>query len=197
MNNPQTSSASPIPPPPSPPAGSGRGCLKVGMIGCGVVGLLGIIGIVAMALWWNRNSGEITSRAGEAVREGARYGLASDEAGCFETARRRIGTDPTVAGTFAVGAYARACLEYSRETPGFCENVPPMTAIRRTAEWNQQRCGTDAGCRHVSQVVQQYCTEGRTKRTAADTLLMTGAGTPPAGSAPPAAGGAEPDSNSF
>lgn len=174
MNNPQTPpppSASPLPPPP-PSAGAGRGCLKVGLIGCGIVGLIGIIGIVAMVIWWKRNSDEFTTTAGAAAREGARLGLASDEAACVEAAQRRIGTIPTVAGSFAVGAFARACLEYSRQTPGFCENVPPMTAIRRSAEWHQQRCGTDAGCRNVNQVVQQYCTDGRPKRTAADTMLM-------------------------
>jgi hypothetical protein len=182
MNTPTAApppAAAPPPPPPPPQKGTGRGCLKVGLIGCGALALLAIIGIAATAIWWNRNKDEFTASAGAAAREGARYGLASDEAACFEAARRRIGTDATVAATFGVGTFARACLEYSRETPGFCENVPPPTAIRRSVEWQQQRCGNDAACRNVSQVVQQYCGGGRPKRTAADTLLMMGDSAPP------------------
>lgn len=197
MNNqtPPPSSASPIPPPP-PRTGSGRGCLKVGLIGCGVVGVLGIIGIVAMALWWNRNSGELTASASAAARDGARFGLVRDEAACFEEARRRVADGTSVSQTFSAGAFARSCFEYSRETAGFCENVPPVTAIRRSAEWQQQKCGSDMGCRNVSQVVQQYCTEGRPKRTAADTLLFSGDSAPAGGPAPPPAS-TPADSNSF
>lgn len=187
-----------IPPPPPPPPGNRRGCLRVGLIGCGVVAALLVIGIVAWAVWWNRNSDEITASAGAATREGARFGLVRDEAACFDEAKRRAAAVTTVTDGFAVGAFAQACLEYSRSTPGFCENVPPITSIRRSAEWVQQRCGTDAGCRNVSQVVQQYCTGGRTKRVAGDTLLMDADGAPPpAGRAPPAAGAAEADSSTF
>lgn len=179
MNN-QTrppSSTSPIPPPP-PRSGSGRGCLRAGLIGCGVVGLLGLIGIVAMAVWWNRNSDEFTASAGAAARDGARFGLMRDEAACFDEARRRVAGGTSASQTFSAGAFARSCFEFSRETPGFCDNVPSPTSIRRSVDWQQQKCGTDMGCRNVSQVVQQYCTGGRPKRTAADTLLFPGDGAP-------------------
>ena len=63
-------------------------------------------------------------------------------------------------------------MEYSRETPGFCDDVPPPTSLRRSVEWQQQRCGGDRGCRNAGQVVAGYCAEGRPKRTAADTLLV-------------------------
>jgi hypothetical protein len=184
MTDPQTPHPrSPIPPPP-PRQGSRRGCLHAGLAGCGALALLAVIAIVAGTIWWRRNGDELTARAGEAAREGARAGLVSDEAACFETAPRRIGTGATVADNFAVGAFARACLEFSRETPGFCDNVPPVTALRRSTEWAQQRCGAgNTACQHVSQVVQQYCAAGRPKRTAADTLLMDNGAAPASGSA--------------
>ena len=162
----------PIPPPPPRAPASGRGCLKVGLIGCGVVVLLGIALVVSWLLWWNRNSDTLESAAGVAVREGARYGLAHDEQACFDEGARRANDQPSLAEGFAAGAFVRACLEYSRQTPGFCDNVPPITAVRRNIEWQQQRCGGDRGCRNAGQVVAGYCAEGRPKRTAADTLLM-------------------------
>jgi hypothetical protein len=176
-----------IPPPPPSPPGSRRGCLRVGLIGCGVLALLIVIGFVAMAIWWNRNSDEFTASAGAAAREGARFGLVRDEAACFDEAKRRAASGTTVAQNFAVGSFARACMEYSRPTEGFCENVPPVTAIRRSAEWQVERCGGDAACRNVAQVAQQYCTAGRTKRVAGDTLLMDAGGASPPASAPPPA----------
>ena len=57
--NPPPSSYQPIPPPPPRPPGSGRGCLRMGLIGCGVLLLLGIGAVVAASIWWKRNSGDI------------------------------------------------------------------------------------------------------------------------------------------
>jgi hypothetical protein len=199
MTAPQTpppNAYSPIPPPP-PPTGSRRGCLRVGLIGCGVLAVLAIIGIAVSAVWWNRNRDDITASAGAAAREGARFGLVRDEAACIQEAQRRAATGATLSDDFAVGAFARSCLEYSRPTPGFCENVPPVTSIRRSVEWQQQRCGTDAACRDVSQVVQQYCAADRTKRPATDTLLMGADGAPPPAGTPPPGAAAEPDSGTF
>ncbi len=164
-------------------------------MGCGVLAVLAIIGIAVSAIWWNRNREDITASAGAAAREGARFGLVRDEAACIQEAQRRAATGATLSDNFAVGAFARSCLEYSRPAPGFCENVPPVTSIGRSVEWQQQRCGTDSACRNVSQVVQQYCTAGRPKRAAADTLLMGADGAPPPAVTPPA--GTAADSGTF
>lgn len=196
-NQPPSSFQSPIPPPPPRPQGSGRGCLRVGLIGCGVLLLLGILAVVAGGIWWKRNQGDITAEAVVAAREGARFGIANDEAACFEQAKQRAGGSTSVAGAFSVGAYMRSCLEFSRQTPAFCDDVPPQGALRRTIEWQSARCGDDAECRNVAQVVQQYCTSGRVKRPPADTMRLMGDsldfGTSPA----PPSGGAAADSGTF
>jgi hypothetical protein len=195
---PQPSSAPPpIPPPPQRAPGSRRGCLRVGLIGCGVLLLLGIIAIVASGIWWKRNRGGIEAEATAAAREGARFGVANDEAACFEQAKQRASGSMSVAGSFSVGAYMRSCLEFSRPTQAFCDDVPPVGSLRRTVEWQGARCGDDADCRNVAQVVQQYCTTGRTKRPPADTVrVMTDSINFGARPAPPA-GKAAPDSGSF
>jgi hypothetical protein len=189
---------SPLPPPPPRPQRSGGGCLRVGLIGCGVLILLAIVGVVAASIWWKRNSGTLQAEVAVGAREGARYGVSNDEAACFEQAKQRAAGSMSVAGSVSVGAYMRSCLEFARESPAFCDDVPPQTALRRTIEWQGARCGDDAICRNVAQVVQQYCTSGRVKRPATDTVnVMADSsgifGTPPPAGTPPAT----PDSGTF
>jgi hypothetical protein len=204
MSDPNSASYhSPIPPPPPRPERSRSGCLRVGLIGCGVLILLGIAAVVAGGFWWKRNSGSIQAEVAVGAREGARYGVSNDEAACFEQAKQRAAGSMSVAGSISVGAYMRSCLEFARETPAFCDDVPPQTALRRTAEWQGARCGDDAICRNVAQVVQQYCTSGRVKRPAGDTVrVMTDSveifGTPsPAGTPLPTPTPASADSGTF
>lgn len=146
--------------------------MRVALIGCGALVLLGIVAAVATSIWWKRNSGDIEAEAVVAAREGARYGVSNDEAACFEQAQQRASGSMSVAGGISVGAYMRSCLEFSRQTPAFCDDVPPQSALRRTIEWQAARCGDDTECRNVSQVVQQYCAGGRIKRPAADTVQV-------------------------
>lgn len=163
----------PLPLPPPPPSSGGRGCLKFALIGCGALVAVLVVILAAGGIWWNRNRGALEEGALTAAREGARFGMVRDEAACFDEGKRRATESTSFQGTFTVGAFVRACMEYSRPTPGFCDNVPPPTSIGRTAAWQSQRCGDNGVCRNVSQVQQAYCTDGRPKRTPADTLLMS------------------------
>ncbi len=172
----------PSPLPPAPPSSfRGRGCARVALVGCGAVAALIVLILVAGGIWWSRNHDELQGSVGASAREGARFGLVRDEEGCFEEGKRRAAQATDITSQFGVGAFVRACLEYSRPTPGYCDNVPPPTSIGRSAAWQSQRCGDNVQCRTVSQVVQTYCHEGRPKRTAADTLLMDASGGPGAG----------------
>lgn len=186
---------SPLPPAP-PSSFKSNGCLKFALIGCGGLVVLFIIAIVAGGMWFKSKEGEFAG----STREGVRFGLVRDEEACFQEAQRRAATATTIAGQVGVGQFMRGCLEYSKPTAGFCDNVPPPTSIGRTAAWTSQRCGDNAFCRTVIQVVQTYCVEGRPKRTAADTLLMDageGGGAPPAGEAGTTTGETGADSSSF
>ena len=197
MSNPN---ASPSPLPPAPPSSfKAGGCLKIALIGCGTLFVLFVVAVVFGGMWLNRNGDEFAAGA----REGARFGMVRDEAACFDESKRRAAETATVADAFRVGPFLRGCLEYSKPTAGFCDDVPPPTAFGRTAAWQQQRCGEDGHCKNVLRVVQTYCTEGRIKRQPADTLLMDGgggAGPAPGGGAAPADSGGPaeaPDSSSF
>ena len=142
------------------------------MLGCaGLAGLV-LLALIVGSLWLRRNGGELEAGARSATRDGARFGLARDEAACFEEGKRRAAGSTTIQAALAVNQFMRSCLEFSRATPGFCEGVPPITALRRAATWQVQTCGRDAGCRNAAQVVQAYCAGNRAKRPAADTVLM-------------------------
>lgn len=182
MSDPTNANSSPLPPAP-PSSFKGRGCLKYGLIGCGVLLLLFVVAIVAGGLWFRGNQNEFA----ESTRQGVRFGLVRDEEACVQEAQRRAAEATDIAGQVGVGQFMRGCLEYSQPTQGFCDNVPPPTSIGKTAAWQSQRCGDNVHCRTVIQVVQTYCVDGRPKRQAADTLLMDGDG---AGTPAPGAGGA-------
>jgi hypothetical protein len=159
--------------PPAPPASfGGQGCGKLALVGCAVLLLLVILAVAGGGVWFTRHGDEIQAGGKAGARDGARFGRVRDEAACFDEGRRRTAGSTTIQSAFSVGVFVRACLEYSRATPNFCRGVPPITALRRSAAWQGQTCGSDTGCRNVAQVVQGYCAEGRPKRTAADTLLM-------------------------
>lgn len=151
----------PFPPPPPPPPGSKgtSGCLKYGLIGCGALVALVILAIVAGAIWFDRNRDVFVQAAGSGVQEGARLGLTTDEAGCVDAGMARMEGVASITEGVAIGSFVRGCLEFSRETEGFCETAEPPAALR--------------------QVVRDYCASGRVKRTAADTLDWAARGAAP------------------
>jgi len=162
-----------VPPlPPAPPSSfGGKGCVKAVLIGCGGLVALFIVLAIVLGILLSRNDDDgLGNRT--AARDGARFGLVRDENACFEEAQRRVAADGSFSSTFQTGIFFRSCLEYGQPTEGFCDNVPPPTAFGRSVAWQSQRCGDNMNCRLVVQVVQTYCTEGRPKRTAADTLNM-------------------------
>jgi hypothetical protein len=170
MTDPHASSPPPLPAAPTSSFRAG-GCLKYALIGCGGAMVLFILAVVVMMVWLDRNQGELGSAAASSVQEGARFGLETDDAGCFAEAQRRAGDTPNVAAALKTNGFLTSCLEYSRPTAGFCADVPAPTELRRSIAWQQERCkGQGGGCTMAISVVHGYCTSGQTKRTAADTL---------------------------
>lgn len=166
-----------FPPPPPPPRGKGMGgCLKYGLIGCGGLILLVVLAFAAFTFWISRNQPALEEAEQAAAQEGARFGLQSEESECVEAATARTSEGGVLTAALASEAFVSACLRYARETSGFCENVPSPTAIRRTIEWQRERCAGDPACAQAVTAVQKYCTDGREKLTAADTLEWTAGG---------------------
>lgn len=173
-----TSQPAPAPDPsggPTPARSRARGLA----MGCGALLIIIALLLAAVAVWLNRQQRLMRPQIAAAGEEGRRVGPGTDEAGCVDEGKRRALRVASMADGVRVGVFTRVCLEYSRETPGFCQNVPSPRSVRRSGAWRRERCGEDQACNAVIPVVQTYCTDGRRK------LLQPHPGTP-AASTPPA-----------
>jgi len=138
------------------------GWLKALLIVAIVVVLL-IIGVVgAGVFWWMKNKDALMSRAKEVVTEGRDFGGHSDNHGCVDETVSRYKKDPGFGSAISNSIFLRTCLEASRPTPGFCEDVPRKTEFMKSAQWRIGQCrrvslSEDKYCQQMFQPVQDYC----------------------------------------
>jgi hypothetical protein len=64
----------------------------------------------------------------------------------------------------------RTCLDASRDTPGFCDEVPKSMEFMKSAEWRKKQCReaglqSDSNCQNLFTPVQQFC-EMKSQRSA-------------------------------
>jgi hypothetical protein len=90
----------------------------------------------------------------------------------------------------------RACLEASRPTPGFCDDVPRQTEFMKAITWQQRQCQRyglppEKQCSQLFGQVQQFC---ELRRTGGENSDEGGGGElgppapPPPAPAPPPSG---------
>jgi hypothetical protein len=58
--------------------------------------------------------------------------------------------------------FLRTCLDASRPTPGFCDDVPRQFEFMKSAQWQLQQCRhyglpPEKQCGQLFQQVQQFC----------------------------------------
>src|SRR5262252_4680494 len=111
------------------------GWLKVLLIIAIVVVLL-IVGVVgAGVIWWTKNKDALMARAKEVATEGKDFGKASDNQGCVDEGVTRYKKEPGFGSAISTGIFMRTCLDASRPTPGFCDDVPKSTEFVRSGQW--------------------------------------------------------------
>ena len=141
------------------------GWLKALLIVAIVVVLL-IIGVVgAGVFWWMKNKDALVGRMKEVVAEGKEYGGHSDNQGCVDEGVSRYKKDPGFTSVISNNIFMRTCLDASRPTTGFCNNVPRPTEFTKTAGWRRDQCNRfdlsgDKYCQQLFQPVQDYCLKG-------------------------------------
>jgi hypothetical protein len=93
------------------------------------------------------------------IQAGGTFGLTTDNAGCVTNALQQDSTgqgfrDIMTDMTFLVG-----CLQKSKATPGFCDNVPAPADTGAVHGWIEVKCPVveDARCRRTYSGVQSYC----------------------------------------
>jgi hypothetical protein len=125
-----------------------------------VVLVIGIIG--AAAFWWSRNKDTLIGRAKAVVEEGETQGRKTDNQGCVDAAVSRYKAEPGLTNGISTSIFMKSCLQVSKSTPGFCDDVPDPTEFVKTAEWQLEECrkvdlGSDQYCRQIFQGVQRFC----------------------------------------
>src|SRR5688572_11809008 len=86
-----------------------------------------------------RNKDALRSRAKAIVTEGKDFGKSTDNQGCVDEAFNRYKKDPGFLSGIANQGFLTGCLEASRPTNGFCDNVP-LGDFAKMQEWKDALC---------------------------------------------------------
>jgi hypothetical protein len=136
----------------------------------GLVIVLGVIAVVAGGVWWwSRNKDSIIARGKTEMTEGRDLGRTTDNQGCVDQSVLRYKKEPGFTSVIATTIFMRSCLDVSRPTAGFCDNVPKQTEFTKSAQWRVEQCErvdlrSDTYCQQLFSQVQDYCTVGSLRR---------------------------------
>lgn len=128
---------------------------------------LGLTVVGLGVYWWTHHSHEVFEAVENQYQEGHDTGKKSDEQACVDEAVARYKKNPGFTKGISAALFLRGCLDSSRPTPGFCEQVPRRTDFLRSARWQTeqaQKAGiTDAFGKQMFQQIQDYCESDHTK----------------------------------
>ena len=133
-----------------------------------VVLIIGVVG--AGVFWWMRNKDALMARAKEVVTEAKDFGAKTDNQGCVDESISRYKKEPGFSSAISNSIFMRTCLDASRPTSGFCNDVPQKTEFMKSAEWRRGQCekinlSGDRYCQQLFQPVQDYCERPGRKTT--------------------------------
>jgi hypothetical protein len=144
------------------------GWLKV-LLAIAIIVVLLVVGVVVGGVvWWSRNKDKLMGRAKEVMTDGREFGRQTDNQGCVDESLARYKKEPGFTNAISTNLFNKACLENSRPTPGFCNDVPKVTDFVKSAQWRNSQCtrvdlGSDSYCQQLFQPVQEYCEKGPRK----------------------------------
>ena len=135
------------------------GWLKALLIVAVVVILL-IVGVVGAGVWWfMRNKDGLRAVA----TEGKEFGKTTDNQGCVDEAFKRYKKDPGFLAAMSNQGFLTRCLEVSRPTNGFCENIP-LGDLAKMGEWRESQCKrydlrSSIDCQTLTMPIAMFCGE--------------------------------------
>jgi hypothetical protein len=129
--------------------------------------------VVGGVVWWSRNKDKLMGRAKEVMTEGRDFGRSTDNQGCVDESLARYKKEPGFTSAISANIFNKACLETSRPTTGFCNDVPKVTEFMKSAEWRKSQCtrvdlSSDSYCPQLFQPVQEFCEKGPRKPSYGD-----------------------------
>ena len=116
------------------------GWLKALLIVALILVLLVVGAVAAGVFWWMRNKDQLMTRAKEVVTEARDFGRQTDNQGCVDESISRYKKEPGFGSAISTGIFMRTCLEASKPTPGFCDQVPKSTEFMKSADWRLKQC---------------------------------------------------------
>ena len=140
------------------------GWLKVLLIVLLVIILL-VVGLVAAAgFWFYRNKDALVAKTKAMAEEARSFGENTDNQGCVDEMISRYKADPGLTAAISNSIFVRICLDVSRDTPGFCDEVPKQREFMKSAQWRKDQCARvnldrDSHCNNLFTPVQQFCEE--------------------------------------
>lgn len=138
------------------------GWLKALLIVAAVIVVL-VVGVIGAGVyWWTRNKDALIGRAKEVMTEGRAFGHDSNNQGCVDESISRYKKEPGFTSAVSNSIFMRSCLDSSRATPGFCDDVPKETEFIKSAQWRLAQCRRvdlekDSYCQQLFQPIQQFC----------------------------------------
>ena len=144
------------------------GWLKA-LLAVAIVAVLLVVGVVVGGVvWWSRNKDKLMGRAKEVMTEGREFGRNTDNQGCVDETLVRYKKEPGFTSVISLSIFSRVCLDASRPTPGFCNDVPKPTEFIKSGQWRAEQCrradlSSDSYCRQLFQPVQEFCERGASK----------------------------------
>jgi hypothetical protein len=136
--------------------------LKVLLIVGGIFVVL-VVGVLAVTVIVARKYGPaIVKNIEQAGDEAKEYGRRTDNEGCLNEAVARHARAEGLGDIFKNTLFLRICLDSSRPSVGFCDNVPHQLEFSRSAQWQLERCrhyglSPEKQCAQLFQQVQQFC----------------------------------------
>ncbi len=137
------------------------GLVKGIIISAVVIVIVGILAIGAGVYWISSHSGEFLEKSKQTMAEGEKFGKSTDNQGCVTETVSRHRQDPGLSGAISTQLFLTACLRASRDTPGFCDEVPKRTEFIKSAQWQAEQCAReklrDSYCPQIFAQVQTFC----------------------------------------
>ena len=128
-----------------------------------IVVVLLVVGAIAVGVFVVVRNKDAWLARGKAIAvEGKDFGAGTDNQGCVDEGLSRYKKAPGWTSVFTNTIFMQTCLDASKPTPGFCDEVPRATEFIKSAQWRLQQCRLaglqrDSNCQNLFTPVQQFC----------------------------------------
>ncbi len=129
----------------------------------GALGVALLIVLIAGGVYLVKKHGPAFVESGkQAYSEGAEFGRLTDQRGCLDEGIARHQRSTGLGELLKTNLFLRSCLEASRATPGFCDEVPRQNEFVKSIQWQMRECeryglSAEKQCGQLFQQVQQFC----------------------------------------